>query len=224
VRDPLAFWVYHGAQPSFTSVGSFIFWGARRSDGRARIFREGRQAVSFLTVRWILLFRRSAANALPFSLSVCVNCWKRSRFCFGPEFIRCAKVCDMSHHRRRPAKSWKRVCCHSFRATGVTEYMNSGGTIEIAQRIAGYTSPATTRIYDRSGDRLTLKRSRECRSGRDKRIEFRAYVPVWIDAESVPGRGVDPTIDVCAINRSTGFSISLQRLRGIVVNACPIVV
>jgi integrase/recombinase XerD len=45
----------------------------------------------------------------------------------------------------------KRVCCHSFRATGVTEYMNSGGTIEIAQRIAGHTSPSTTRIYDRSG-------------------------------------------------------------------------
>src|SRR6476659_7590712 len=32
----------------------------------------------------------------------------------------------------------KRVCCHSFRATGVTEYMNSGGTIEMAQRIAGH--------------------------------------------------------------------------------------
>jgi DNA polymerase III sliding clamp (beta) subunit (PCNA family) len=30
-------------------------------------------------------------------------------------------------------------------------YMNSGGTIEIAQRIAGHTSPSTTRIYDRSG-------------------------------------------------------------------------
>jgi hypothetical protein len=41
--------------------------------------------------------------------------------------------------------------------TGVTEYMNSGGTIEIAQKIAGHTSPATTRIYDRSGDRLTLE-------------------------------------------------------------------
>jgi hypothetical protein len=34
-------------------------------------------------------------------------------------------------------------------AAGVTEYMNSGGTIEIAQRIAGHTSLATTRIYDR---------------------------------------------------------------------------
>jgi len=30
---------------------------------------------------------------------------------------------------------------HSFRATGVTKYMNSGGTIEIAQRIAGHTDP-----------------------------------------------------------------------------------
>jgi hypothetical protein len=35
--------------------------------------------------------------------------------------------------------------------------MNSGGTIEIAQRIAGHNSPATTRIYDRSGDQLTLE-------------------------------------------------------------------
>ena len=35
--------------------------------------------------------------------------------------------------------------------------MNSGGTIKIAQRIAGHTSPATTRIYDRSGDQLTLQ-------------------------------------------------------------------
>ena len=32
-----------------------------------------------------------------------------------------------------------------------------GGTIEIAQRIAGHISPSTTRIYDRSGDQLTLQ-------------------------------------------------------------------
>jgi hypothetical protein len=45
-----------------------------------------------------LLFRRSAAKALPvFTFGFCVNCWKRSRFCFGSEFIRCLKVCDMSH-------------------------------------------------------------------------------------------------------------------------------
>jgi integrase/recombinase XerD len=51
----------------------------------------------------------------------------------------------------------KRVCCHSFRATGITEYMNSGGTIEIAQQIAGHKSSSTTRIYDRSQDLLTIE-------------------------------------------------------------------
>jgi len=64
----------------------------------------------------------------------------------------------------------KRVCCHSFRATGVTEYMNSGGTIEIAQRIAGHTSPATTRIYDRSGDRLTLEEIERVQIGKKQVI------------------------------------------------------
>src|ERR1700719_16869 len=65
---------------------------------------------------------------------------------------------------------FKRVCCHSFRATGVTEYMNSGGTIEIAQRIAGHTSPATTRIYDRSGDRLTLEEIERVQIGKKRQI------------------------------------------------------
>ena len=63
----------------------------------------------------------------------------------------------------------KRVCCHSFRATGVTEYMNSGGTIEITQRIAGHTSPATTRIYDRSGDRLTLEEIERVQIGKKRK-------------------------------------------------------
>ncbi len=51
----------------------------------------------------------------------------------------------------------KKVCCHSFRATGITEYMNRGGTIDVAQRIAGHQSSTTTKIYDRSRDRLTLE-------------------------------------------------------------------
>jgi integrase len=51
----------------------------------------------------------------------------------------------------------KRVCSHSFPATGITEYMNSGGIIEIAQQIAGHKSSSTTRIYDRSRDRLTIE-------------------------------------------------------------------
>ena len=64
----------------------------------------------------------------------------------------------------------KRVCCHSFRATGVTQYMNSGGTIEIAQRIAGHTSSSTTRIYDRSGDQLTLQEIERVQIGKKHEI------------------------------------------------------
>jgi site-specific recombinase XerD len=50
----------------------------------------------------------------------------------------------------------KRVCCHSFRATGITEYMNAGGSLDIAQRMAGHSQLSTTKIYDRSQDRLTM--------------------------------------------------------------------
>jgi integrase/recombinase XerD len=50
----------------------------------------------------------------------------------------------------------KPVCCHSFRATGITEYMNYGGTLDIAQRIAGHAQLSTTKIYDHSQDRLTV--------------------------------------------------------------------
>jgi integrase/recombinase XerD len=60
-------------------------------------------------------------------------------------------VLKLVEKRARTSGILKRVCCHSFRATGVTQFMKSGGTIEIAQRIAGHTSPAPTRIYDRSG-------------------------------------------------------------------------
>jgi integrase len=79
-------------------------------------------------------------------------------------------VLKLVEKRAKASGILKRVCCHSFRATGVTEYMNSGGTIEIAQRIAGHTSPATTRIYDRSGDRLTLEEIERVQIGKKHEI------------------------------------------------------
>jgi integrase len=58
--------------------------------------------------------------------------------------------------RARASGLEKRVCCHSFRATGITEYMNAGGSLDIAQRMAGHSQLSTTKIYDRSRDRLTM--------------------------------------------------------------------
>ena len=79
-------------------------------------------------------------------------------------------VLKLVEKRAKTSGILKRVCCHSFRATGVTEYMNSGGTIEIAQRIAGHTSPSTTRIYDRSGDQLTLEEIERVQIGKKQEI------------------------------------------------------
>jgi integrase len=46
--------------------------------------------------------------------------------------------------------------CHTFRATGITAYLENGGRIEKAQQIAAHESPRTTKLYDRTNDELTL--------------------------------------------------------------------
>jgi hypothetical protein len=46
--------------------------------------------------------------------------------------------------------------CHSFRATGITAYLENGGTIENAQAIAAHESHRTTKVYDRTSDAITL--------------------------------------------------------------------
>jgi integrase len=48
------------------------------------------------------------------------------------------------------------ICCHTFRATGITVYLENGGTIEIAQQIAAHESPRTTKLYDRRSDKISL--------------------------------------------------------------------
>ena len=44
----------------------------------------------------------------------------------------------------------------TFRATGITAYMDAGGTLENAQLMAAHESPRTTKLYDRTGDEITL--------------------------------------------------------------------
>ena len=48
------------------------------------------------------------------------------------------------------------IGCHSFRATGITNYLENGGTLELAQAMAAHESPRTTKLYDRAADTLTL--------------------------------------------------------------------
>lgn len=60
-------------------------------------------------------------------------------------------------HRAKEAGLDVPICCHSFRATGITTYLNSGGALENAQRMAAHESPRTTKLYDRTGDHITLQ-------------------------------------------------------------------
>lgn len=65
-------------------------------------------------------------------------------------------VLRMIKRRARTAGLGSRICCHTFRATGITAYLENGGTIEKAQAIAAHESPRTTKLYDRTDDELTL--------------------------------------------------------------------
>ena len=46
--------------------------------------------------------------------------------------------------------------CHSFRATGITTFLENGGLLETAQTIAGHADSRTTKGYDRRATRLEL--------------------------------------------------------------------
>ena len=60
--------------------------------------------------------------------------------------------------RRRAADTGLQVKigCHTFRATGITAYLEAGGTLENAQAMAAHESPRTTKLYDRTADVITL--------------------------------------------------------------------
>ncbi len=48
------------------------------------------------------------------------------------------------------------ICCHTWRATGITAYLKNGGTLENAKRIACHESADTTKLYDRTSDEVSL--------------------------------------------------------------------
>ena len=63
---------------------------------------------------------------------------------------------NMVQRRAKDAGIDTAICNHSFRATGITNYMQNGGDITEAQKMAGHESVRTTGLYDRSDDSITL--------------------------------------------------------------------
>ena len=50
----------------------------------------------------------------------------------------------------------REICAHSFRGTGITEYLRNGGDLEVAARIAGHESTRTTQLYNRLPEEISL--------------------------------------------------------------------
>ncbi|QJW95379.1 tyrosine-type recombinase/integrase [Frigoriglobus tundricola] len=65
-------------------------------------------------------------------------------------------VYEMVRRRAAAAGIETAIGCHTFRATGITNYLINGGTLEKAQQIANHESARTTKLYDRRDDRLSL--------------------------------------------------------------------
>jgi len=65
-------------------------------------------------------------------------------------------VLMMIKRRAKEAGLPDNICCHTFRATGITTYLENGGSVEHAQQIAAHESPRTTKLYDRRNDQISL--------------------------------------------------------------------
>lgn len=62
----------------------------------------------------------------------------------------------MIQRRAADAGILTKIGNHSFRATGITEYLKNGGKLEVAQQMANHESARTTGLYDRRNDQVSL--------------------------------------------------------------------
>jgi len=49
-----------------------------------------------------------------------------------------------------------RIGCHSWRARGITAYLENGGLLEHAQKMAAHASARTTKLYDRRSEAISI--------------------------------------------------------------------
>jgi hypothetical protein len=62
----------------------------------------------------------------------------------------------MVEHRAADLGMRVKIGCHRFRATGITAYLEAGGTLENTQAMPAHESARTTKLYDRTGEEITL--------------------------------------------------------------------
>ena len=80
----------------------------------------------------------------------------RSRKSFTGRRLDPREALSMVKRRCRRAGLGGSFCNHSFRATGVTAFLRNQGALEMAQYLAGHSSPRTTALYDRRNHEASL--------------------------------------------------------------------
>jgi integrase len=72
-------------------------------------------------------------------------------------------ACAAIRKRARAAGFLTPIGCHTWRATGITIYLENDGRLEHAQQMAGHESPRTTKLYDRIKVEITLSKEERIR-------------------------------------------------------------
>jgi integrase len=67
-----------------------------------------------------------------------------------------SRAWPVSDRRAKAAGIETAIGCDTFRATGITAYLEAGGTIEKAQHMTAHESAKTTKLYDRINEAVTF--------------------------------------------------------------------
>ena len=86
------------------------------------------------------------------------RCFRRwTRFTGSPATASPGAICCASSRNAAPsAELSETICNHTFRGTGITVFLQNGGSLEAAQDMANHSDPRTTKLYDRRKDLGTL--------------------------------------------------------------------
>jgi Phage integrase family len=83
---------------------------------------------------------------------------------------------DMLQRRAKKAGISTAICNHSWRATGITNFLENGGAIEMAQYMAGHADPRTTKLYDRRRREVTRSEVERIRCERKAQSPDSRYI------------------------------------------------
>lgn len=70
--------------------------------------------------------------------------------------LRRGNAFDAVRRRARQAGLQTQICPHTFRATGITNYLTNSGSLEVAQQMAAHSDARTTKLYDRRNEQVSL--------------------------------------------------------------------